>query len=246
MPLDPSITATRAIKYETSERIFDGLVFEGTSQQLILVLPDWRGCLTDNAMRRGHDIHRCTGATVCVTDPYGAGKKPNSYAGDAEVWISQELTNPDRLRHQLKAQFSALCDMFDCTASEASVVGYCLGGALALEAGRAGMGLRSVVSVHGIPSTKQPLASHPGRTSFLSIHGADDPIIGLDHLRHFEAEMSAVGADWSTFTIGGARHGFTDEDADPRGSHQRYDARGAKRALAVIEGFLKVTRFDDD
>lgn len=233
------IETAEAMRYAAGDQQYDGLLFDGSSDQLIIVLPDWRGCLTDYALRRGNDIARRLGARVCVTDAYGASQKPAGYAGDAEMWISQTLSDPTALRQKLADQMTGLIAHFDERPKHVAIVGYCLGGALALEAGRSTMPLDAVISVHGIPSTQQRLTAPPGDTAFLAIHGADDPIIGLDHLRAFEAEMSAVRADWQSHVISGARHGFTSEEADPNGSHQRYDAKAAERALNITTAFLK-------
>ena len=240
MPLDHPLEAAEAIRYNTDSRSYDGLLFHGASDQLVIVYPDWRGCLTDYALRRGHDLARISGATVCVTDAYGADRKPVTYGGDAEVWIAEALADPAALRQNLSKQINGLRAHLGIYPKHTAIVGYCLGGALALEAGRSAMDLDAVVSVHGIPSTNKALTKHPGKTGFLAIHGSDDPIIGSDHLRAFETEMSGVGADWQTYVIGGARHGFTSEEADPHGSHQRYDPQAAARALHVTDGFLKL------
>lgn len=242
MPLDHPLEIAEAVRYRVGDQEYDGLLFPGSLDHLIVVLPDWRGCLTEYALRRGFELAKLTGSTVCVTDAYGADRKPQGYSGDAENWIAAALVDPLSLRDRLLAQLSALSQKVGTTDKRLSVVGYCLGGALAFEFGRSTARVDSVVSVHGIPTTGKPARSRPGDTAFLAIHGADDPIIQLDQLRAFEAEMAAVGADWQSHTIGGARHGFTSEDADPNGSHQRYDARAAARALSFTTAFLTTKR----
>lgn len=242
MPLDHPLEAAEAIRYEVGDQEYDGLLFPGSQDHLIVVLPDWRGCLSEYALRRGFELATTTGATVCVTDAYGADHKPHSYAGDAESWITAALVDPLTLRERLSAQLAALAQKLGTTEKRLSVVGYCLGGALAFEVGRSEAQIANVISVHGIPTTGKPVKTRPGRTAFLAIHGADDPIIQLDQVRAFEAEMTAVGADWQSHVIGGARHGFTSEDADPDGSHQRFDARAAARALALTTAFLSTKR----
>lgn len=242
MPIDHPLEAAEAIRYEVGDQGYDGLLFPGSKDHLIVVLPDWRGCLTEYALRRGFELAAATGATVCVTDAYGADRKPHGYAGDAENWIAAALVDPLTLRERLSAQISALAQKVGVTDKRLSVVGYCLGGALAFEVGRSTIQIDTVISVHGIPSTGKPVKSRPGHTAFFAIHGADDPIIQMEQVRAFEAEMAAVDADWQSHTIGGARHGFTNEDADPDGSHQRYDARAAARALALTTAFLSTTR----
>jgi dienelactone hydrolase len=103
---------------------------------------------------------------------------------------------------------------------------------------RADLGLSAVVSIHGIPSTNTPIKALSRPTRFLAIHGASDPIIGMDHLAKFEAEMTAASVDWTCLVLGHARHGFSDEEADPHGSHQRFDPKASRRSLAMVSAFL--------
>ena len=52
--------------------------------------------------------------------------------------------------------------------------------------------------------------------------------------------MDAGGADWQFVNFGGAVHCFAEADAgnDP-GSNCRYDARAAKRAYRMLDGFFE-------
>ena len=113
-----------------------------------------------------------------------------------------------------------------------------MGGALAFEAGRAGIGLDTVVSVHGIPSTAAPIRAQDTATRFVAIHGGSDPIIGLDQLTAFQHEMTMAEVDWVSLTLGHARHGFTNEEIDPHGAYQRFDAVAARRSLDLLTLYL--------
>jgi dienelactone hydrolase len=215
-----------------------GVMLQGRVAGTLLVLPDWRGWQTDYALRRGQELQLRFGCSVVVSDLYGADYRPKTYDGDAERWISRALADPLTLRGQLTTYITSLAEAVGTKPSQITVIGYCLGGALAFEMGRADCGLAAVASVHGIPSTKIPIRRLQSPTRFLAIHGASDPIIGLDHLDAFQSEMTSADADWSSLVLGHARHGFTNEELDPYGAWQRYDHRSAQRCLAALHCFL--------
>lgn len=213
---------------------YRGNVIQGQGRWIV-VLPDWRGCTTDYAAKRGAQINAAFGCNVLVSDLFGVDYTPQTYQGDAEDWIARALSDRAALRQKLRRYLDAFRQ--ETGADQVSVVGYCLGGALAFEAGRADAGLMSVASVHGIPSTNVPAAKGLS-TRFIAVHGGSDPIIGLDHLNAFQAEMTSAGADWISIALGHAKHGFTNEDLDPNGAYQAYDNVAAERCLAALKLYL--------
>jgi dienelactone hydrolase len=215
-----------------------GFMLPGTAAGTLLVLPDWRGWQTDYALRRGQELQRSFGCSVVVSDLYGTDYRPKTYDGDAERWISRALADPLALRGRLTAYITSLAGAVVTKPSQITVIGYCLGGALAFEMGRTDCGLAAVASVHGIPSTKIPIRRMQHPTRFLAIHGASDPIIGMDHLNAFQSEMTSAGVDWTSLVLGHARHGFTNEELDPNGAWQRYDQRAARRCQAALHCFF--------
>jgi len=213
---------------------YRGQVITGQGRWII-ALPDWRGCTTDYAARRGAQLHEAFGCNVLVSDLFGADYAPQAYQGDAESWIAAALSDRAALRDKLRDYLAAF--RAATGANGISIVGYCLGGALAFEAGRADAGLISVASVHGIPSSPLPAPSGL-RTSFIAIHGGSDPIIGMEHLAQFQTEMTEAGTDWISLALGHARHGFTNEEIDPNGAYQAYDAKAADRCLSALKLYL--------
>lgn len=229
---------TSAVQFTASDQTYGGIFTDNGADRTVLVLPDWRGGHTDYAARRGAELGRVLGQNVIVSDLYGLDYRPKAYAGDAEVWISQALSDRLILRGRLAAYLEALAAALGTPPDKVSVVGYCLGGALAFEMGRADVNLSHVVSIHGIPSTPQPIDRIQSATEFLAIHGADDPIIGLDELLLFQQEMSRAEIPWLSLAIGHTLHGYTDEDGDPNGMHQRYDPSAARHSLNAVQFFL--------
>jgi dienelactone hydrolase len=228
----------RELRFIGGETSYAGVVYDRGASFTILALPDWRGRQTDYALRRGIELGEATGANVVVSDLFGAAYRPASYSGDAEHWIADALSDARLLRQRLTGYVEALTESLAIEPSDLVAVGYCLGGALAFEMGRADLGLSAVVSIHGIPSTSAPIKALSRPTRFLAIHGASDPIIGMDHVAKFEAEMTAADVDWTSLVLGHARHGFSNEEADPNGMHQRFDLKASRRSLAMLAAFL--------
>ncbi|MFT6169066.1 MAG: dienelactone hydrolase [Celeribacter sp.] len=226
------------IRFDTPSGTYSGDLIQQGRAKTVLVLPDWRGHRTEYAMRRGVEIAQVLDCTVVVSDLYGTENRPKGYGGDAEMWIAQALGDPQTLRRKLATYIQALCDTVQIDPQTLHVVGYCLGGALSFEIGRADTGLAAVASVHGIPSSQDPIQNLHSNTRFLAIHGASDPIISMDHLSAFQSEMTDASVDWMSLSIGHARHGFTNEEIDPHGAGQRYDARAARRCLTGLRRFL--------
>lgn len=231
----------REIEFADGDIRYGGIVFDRGKAQTVLVLPDWRGFQTGYARRRGKEVSEALDCNVVVSDLYGLAYRPSTYSGDAELWISRALGDPPALRKLLARHVTAMCKSLELEPGGVSVVGYCLGGALAFEAGRSGIGLTTVVSIHGIPSSRAPVAPHETSTTFVAIHGGSDPIIGLDQLAAFQEEMTAAQVDWVSIALGHARHGFTNEEIDPHGEFQRFDPVAAQRSLDLLKLYLPRT-----
>lgn len=231
----------RETEFTDGDIRYGGIVFERGKAQTVLALPDWRGFQTDYARRRGKEVSEALDCNVVVSDLYGLAYRPSTYSGDAELWISRALGNPHALRRLLTRYLCVMCQSLGLEPGGLSVVGYCLGGALAFEAGRSGVGLNTVVSVHGIPSTSAPVAPHETSTTFVAIHGGSDPIVRLDQLIAFQEEMTAAQVDWISIALGHARHGFTNEEVDSHGEFQRFDPVAARRCLDLLKLYLPGT-----
>jgi dienelactone hydrolase len=56
----------------------------------------------------------------------------------------------------------------------------------------------------------------------------------------FQSEMSEAGADWQVITYAGARHAFTNRDADRLGNPVlAYNARADARSWSALRTFLE-------
>ncbi|MBI1864361.1 MAG: dienelactone hydrolase family protein [Nitrospirae bacterium] len=55
------------------------------------------------------------------------------------------------------------------------------------------------------------------KAKVLVLNGADDPLVTKEQIAEFDKEMKAAGADYKFLSYPGAKHSFTNPDADAAG-----------------------------
>ncbi len=177
------------------------------------------------------------GYAALAVDLYGEGRLASSRA-EARAWMEPLQRDRAALCRRGRAAFDALARRPDVEASRVGAVGYCFGGAAALELALDGAALRAVATLHGIlPEVAEADAARV-RASLQVHHGHADPLVPPDRVDAFLAAMEAAGVDFTFVVHGGARHGFTNPEArDPeRGVVYHPDA--ARRARRMTAAFL--------
>jgi dienelactone hydrolase len=119
-----------------------------------------------------------------------------------------------------------------------AVVGYCLGGMVALEYARTGVAVAGVVSVHGSLQTTTQAEPDSIKTRIFVCHGSLDPHAPMAHVALFVDEMNRAGADFQLVVYGRALHGFTHETANQPANGVCYNAAADARSTADIQTFL--------
>jgi dienelactone hydrolase len=112
-----------------------------------------------------------------------------------------------------------------------AAIGYCFGGAGALDLARSGAALVDTVTFHGdlVSPTPQDDSNIKGRV--LVLHGAADPIVGPKDQEEFKKEMTDAHVDWEMILYSGAYHSFTQKSAGSDPSHgSAYNANADKRS----------------
>jgi dienelactone hydrolase len=82
---------------------------------------------------------------------------------------------------------------------------------------RAGLDLDGVVSFHGSLTTANPARPGVVRAKVLVLNGADDPLVKPEDIAAFKEEMGAAGVSYRFVNYPGAKHAFTNPDADTLG-----------------------------
>jgi len=122
------------------------------------------------------------------------------------------------------------------------IIGYCFGGTGALEAARAGLPLKGVVSFHGGLGKDASRPNKAINTKVLVLHGADDPHVPQKDIEAFQQEMKESKADWQMIYYSNAVHAFTEKEAgnDPS-KGAAYNEMADKRSWEHFMVFLEET-----
>lgn len=205
----------------------------------VLILPAWKG-IDDRARKSAEDLIKL-GYITFVADIYGEGNYPkdNKEAGAKSGYYKKNITEyQHRIQLALQQLIKAGAD-----SNNIVVIGYCFGGTGALEAARAGMNVKGVVSFHGGLSRDTTRSIQPVKTKVLVLHGADDPYVSAADITAFQNEMRTAKADWQMVYYADALHAFTDEAlVGPNASKgAAYNEKASKRSWLAFLQFLDET-----
>jgi dienelactone hydrolase len=120
-------------------------------------------------------------------------------------------------------------------------LGYCFGGAGALEHVRTGGDVLGAVSIHGGLDLLDRDWSAPTRgVGVLVCTGAADPMATAEQRAALQADLTAAGIEWEVDLYGGVRHAFTNPRSDLPGMPPgvAYSARASERAWQSTRQFL--------
>jgi dienelactone hydrolase len=151
------------------------------------------------------------GFVAFAMDYYGGGK-PLASMSEARPRLQAWLDDPAGIRVRAAAALEVLKAQPRTDASRLAAIGYCFGGAVALELARDGADLKAVVGFHASLRTARPQDAANIKGKVLVAVGAADPILPVEDRLAFEQEMTAAGVDWRMHVHGGTGHSFTNPD----------------------------------
>jgi dienelactone hydrolase len=233
------------LAYGFNGREFKSTIFyEETDYRLpaVLVLPTWMG-LDDFAFKKGSQI-ATLGYLVCVVDLFGNGIKADNREHAKELIIPL-VEDRSTLRGRLKKTVEEIRGHPVTDKQRQAAIGYCFGGACALDFAKSGYNLRGVVSVHGVFGNPHQVKMKPVSTaeripaSILVLHGYKDALSSEQDIRAFEKEMNDKGADWQMIIYGRAMHAYTNPQAHMPEKSLQYDELTANRSFLAKRQFLE-------
>lgn len=150
--------------------------------------------------------------------------------------------DPSFVRGRLRAAMEALRSLPEVDPARISAIGFCLGGFCALELARSGADLVSIVSFHGLLTTRQPAELGAVKAKVLVLTGALDPFAPPADVQRLQEEMAAAKVDLHLTIYGSGYHAFTNPAPEQNGiAGVHYDAMLDKlswaQAMAALEAF---------
>ena len=201
----------------------------------ILILPAWMG-INDHTKEVAERLS-ADGYHVVIADIYGEGKYPVN-TKDAGAQAGYYKTNYQAYVKRISATLDQLIKS-GADANNIVVIGYCFGGTGALEAARAGLKVKGVVSFHGGLGKDTARANDEIKARVLVLHGADDPYVPQKDIDGFIKEMKDGKADWQMNYYSGAVHAFTEKEAgDDNSKGAAYNEKANKRSWKAFTAFL--------
>jgi dienelactone hydrolase len=176
----------------------------------VLVVHEWWG-LNDYARQRAKMLAE-SGYVAMAVDMYGDGKTAG-HPKDAGAFASAVMGDPEGAIARFQAALDFLKKQPQVNPGKTAAIGYCFGGATVLNMARAGLDLDAVASFHGSLAGNVS-AKAPIRTKILVCHGAVDSFIPAEQVEAFKKEMAEAQADMEFISFPGAKHGFSNPEAD--------------------------------
>ncbi|AGL86298.1 MULTISPECIES: dienelactone hydrolase family protein [Pseudomonas] len=208
----------------------------------IVVVHEWWG-LNDYAKRRARDL-AALGYSALAIDMYGQGKH-TEHPADAMAFMQAALKDSTAASARFNAGLELLKQQPQTDPQKLAAIGYCFGGKIVLDAARQGLPLAGVVSFHGALATATPATPGSVKAKILVEHGAQDSMVTADNVTTFKTEMDKAGADYRFVSLEGAKHGFSNPDADrlSHGEHGGpdigYNKAADERSWADMQAFFK-------
>jgi len=110
------------------------------------------------------------------------------------------------------------------------LIGFCMGGTLAMLSAGAVGGPDAVVSFYGFPAKRDGWPKAPIddveslHVPLLLIVGDQDTGVGMDNMEQYEAQLGAANKDYQSITYAGVGHGFMTFDENAESYAQASDA----------------------
>ncbi len=206
----------------------------------VLVVHEWWGH-NEHARQRARKLAEL-GYTAFAVDMYGDGKQAN-HPGDAQKFVGEVMQNMDAAKARFMAALDLLKKHRTVDASRIAAIGYCFGGGVVLHMARFGIDLKGVVSFHGSYGTKTPAEKGKVKAAVLVCHGADDSFASAEQIDVLKKEMQNAGVDFQFISYAGARHSFTNPDADANGKKfdlpLAYNEKADKQSWGDMQKFFK-------
>lgn len=234
----PSFSQGKYLKYSDGNTILQGYLVKAKTDQKapgVVIIHQWMG-LTDHEKNTADKL-AALGYHALAADIYGEGVTPKN-TSEAGEKVDYYKTNFNVFQSRIQSAIDQLIKE-GADANNIAVIGYCFGGTGAIEAARAHLLVKGIVSFHGGLSKNATRPNNLVKTKVLVLHGADDPFESEEGIKSFQKEMRDGKADWQMIYYANAVHSFTQKEAGNDNSKgAAYNEVAAKRSWEHMKLFL--------
>lgn len=214
--------ATAAIKTETISYTYNGVNLKGTlayddaqsgKRPAVMIVHEWWG-LNDYVKKRATMLAEL-GYVAFAADMFGDAKTTD-HPEDAGKMMSAVQKNVAEWRGRAEAGLQVLRGNPHVDPDRLAVIGYCFGGATALQLALSGADVKAAVSFHGSLPKITANDAKKIKAKVLICHGAMDKFISEETAQKFREALDAGGVNYEMCYYGGAVHGFTVPGSEAR------------------------------
>ena len=207
----------------------------------VIVVHEWWGH-NEYARKRARMLAEL-GYTAIALDMYGEGKQAShpKKAGKLSSSITKNLPKAEK---RFKAAYDLLQQQIQTDKKQIAAIGYCFGGGIVLAMARRGVDLKGVVSFHGSPNVGAPVKKGMIKAKILVQNGKADPFIKQSQIDAFKQEMNKAGVNYEFINYPGAKHAFTNPEADTFG--KKFSIPLAYNKDADTKSWIKMQEFFKD
>ncbi|HEY5683125.1 MAG TPA: dienelactone hydrolase family protein [Sulfuricaulis sp.] len=231
------------VEYKSNSTVHKGyIVYDDASTAKrpgVLVIHEWWGH-NEHARNSARKLAEA-GYVALALDMYGDGKQAH-HPEDAGKFSGEVRKNPQLMKSRFEAGMKLLQKQSRVDAKRVAAIGYCFGGSVVLEMARTGENLRGVASFHGSLGTGNPAMPGKVKAKVLVMNGAEDPFVPAEQIAAFKKEMEAAKVNYKFVNYPGAKHSFTNPDADANGTKFKlplaYNAKADQESWAELQSFL--------
>jgi len=210
---------TETVEYQAGDAKFQSvLVYDDAVAEKrpgVVVYPEWWG-LDDYAKRRARMLAEL-GYVAMAVDVYGNGQTTEDPQKAGKMAAALKAGDRKALRQRASAGLEELKRNPRVDPTKLGAIGYCFGGATAIELARSGADVKAVVTFHAALDSPNPADGRNIKGRLLVCHGGDDSFVTQKDIEAFQQEMRQNKVDWQMNIYGNAVHSFTNPGADKHG-----------------------------
>ncbi|BCR02995.1 dienelactone hydrolase [Desulfuromonas versatilis] len=208
----------KPVEYRAGETVLKGyLAWDDAVKDKrpgVLVVHEWWG--HNEYARKRAEMLAGLGYPALAVDMYGAGRQA-AHPDDAGKFAGELRKNLPLATERFLAALKLLKSQPGVDPEKLAAIGYCFGGGVVLEMARAGVELAGVASFHGSLGTEHPARVGAVKARLLVLNGADDPFVTPEQIGQFNQEMAAARVGYAFVNYPGAKHSFSNPQADEFG-----------------------------